>query len=63
MFDNKKVKQELEIQRYSQSALAKFIGIPQSTLNDKINGKTKFTADEAYMVAKFLKKKLEYFYN
>lgn len=63
MFDNKKVKQELLEQRYSQITLAKFIGIPQSTLNDKINGKTKFTADEAYKVAKFFNKELEYFYS
>ena len=63
MFDNKKVKQELLNQRYSQVTLAKFIGIPQSTLSDKLNGKTKFTADEAYKVAKFLNKELEYFYS
>lgn len=63
MFNNKKVKEELEQQRYSQKDLANYVGIPQSTLSDKINGKTKFTADEAYKVAKFLNKKLEYFYS
>ena len=63
MFSNQKVKEELRIQRYKQIELAKYLNIPTSTLSDKLNGKTKFNADEVFKIAKFLNKDLEYFYN
>ena len=63
MFSNEVVKEELKKQRYKQIELAKYLGIPASTLSDKLNGKTKFNADEVFKIAKFLNKDLEYFYN
>ena len=63
MFNNFKVKEELKKQRYKQTDLANYLGIPTSTLNDKLNGRSKFNADEAFKISKFLNKDLYYFYN
>ena len=63
MFDTNKVKEELKLRKISQLELSKIIELPYSTLNDKMNNKTKFTVDEAYKIAKFLNKKIEDFYN
>ena len=63
MFNNFKVKEELKKQRYKQTDLANYLEIPASTLSDKLNGKTKFNADEVYEIANFLNRDLEYFYN
>ena len=63
MFNNFKVKEELKKQRYKQTDLANYLGIPASTLSDKLNGKTKFNADEVYKIAIFLDRDLKYFYN
>ena len=63
MFNNFKVKEELKKQRYKQTDLASYLGIPASTLSDKLNGRTKFNADEVYKIANFLDRDLEYFYN
>lgn len=63
MFNIEKVKEELKLRNISQLELSKVIGIPYSTLNDKINGKTKFTVDEAHKLATFLNKKIDDFYN
>ena len=63
MFNNFKVKEELKKQRYKQTDLANYLGIPASTLSDKLNGKTKFNADEVYKIAIFLDRDLEFFYN
>ena len=63
MFNNFKVKEELKKQRYKQTDLANYLGIPASTLSDKLNGKTKFNADEVHKIANFLDRDLEYFYS
>ena len=73
MFNNFKVKDiksflkmintKLKKQRYKQTDLANYLEIPASTLSDKLNGKTKFNADEVYKIANFLDRDLEYFYN
>ena len=63
MFNAYKVKEELKEQRYSQAQLANFLGIAPSTLSDKLTGKSKFNADEAFRIAKFFNRDLEYFYN
>ena len=63
MFNNLIVKEELKEKGYQQFKLANYLGIPTSTLNDKLNGRSKFNADEVYKIAKFLNKGLEDFYN
>ena len=63
MFNNFNVKEELKKHRYKKSDLSIYLVIPASTLSDKLNGKTKFNADEVYKIANFLNRDLEYFYN
>ena len=63
MFNNLIVKEELKEKGYQQFKLANYLGIPTSTLNDKLNGRSKFNADEAFKISKFLNKDLYYFYN
>ena len=63
MFNNLIVKEELKEKGYQQFKLANYLGIPTSTLNDKLNGRSKFSADEAFKISKFLNKDLYYFYN
>ena len=45
MFNNFIVKKELKEKGYQQFKLADYLGIPTSTLNDKLNGRSKFNAD------------------
>lgn len=63
MFNILKVKEELKTQNITQRELAKYLNIPTTTLSDKLLGKSKFNADEAYKIANFLNRDLEYFYN
>lgn len=62
MFKYNLVMKLLKENSYSQSALAKYLNMPPTTLNDKLHGRTKFTADEAYKIAKFFNRGMEYFY-
>ena len=56
MFNNLIVKEELKEKGYQQFKLANYLGIPTSTLNDKLYGRSKFNADEAFKISKFLNK-------
>lgn len=63
MFQVNKVNELLVETKYSKLSLSKAIGTPYTTLIDRLNGKYKFTADEAYKIAKFFNVDMEYFYN
>lgn len=62
MFNVKKVNKLIRENKYSKLELAKAIGTPYTTLLDRLNGKYRFTADEAYKIAKFFNVEMEYFY-
>lgn len=53
-FDHSKLLGRMRERGYTQESLAKSIGINESTMNSKLNGKTYFTTKEIDMICKLL---------
>ncbi|KGF11526.1 DNA-binding protein [Peptostreptococcus sp. MV1] len=58
------LKQELKASQITQNQLSELLGVRGATISDKINGKSKFTVDEAFRIKKafFPKYDLEYLF-
>lgn len=58
------LKQELKAGQITQGQVSELLGLREATISDKINGKSRFTVDEAIRVKKtfFPKYDLEYLF-
>lgn len=65
IFEYSKLKGKMREKNETQETLAKKIGISENSLNHKLNGKRKFTANEIYVLTELLEIKdiKEYFFS